>query len=94
MVDDCVVVVLFMFYVFCLIVVVNVLIVNGVMILMLLKFSLKEVFCICCMYELMIFVGVLTMYNYLYLFEEVSVEDVKMFCFCIFGGVLMFVVFL
>ena len=78
-----------MFHVFCLTVAVNAPIVNGATILMLPKFSPKEVFRICRTYEPTIFAGVPTMYNYLYLFEEASAEDVKTLRLCISGGASM-----
>ena len=56
---------------------------------MLPKFSPKEVFRICRTYEPTIFAGVPTMYNYLYLFEEASAEDVKTLRLCISGGASM-----
>ena len=85
--DDRVVAALPMFHVFCLTVAVNAP-VNGATILMLPKFSLK-VFRICRTYEPTIFAGVPTMYNYLYLFEEASAEDVKTLRLCISGGASM-----
>ncbi|ENJ6135183.1 fatty acid--CoA ligase family protein [Bacillus cereus] len=87
--DDRVVAALPMFHVFCLTVAVNAPIVNGATILMLPKFSPKEVFRICRTYEPTIFAGVPTMYNYLYLFEEASAEDVKTLRLCISGGASM-----
>ncbi|MEI4831519.1 fatty acid--CoA ligase family protein [Bacillus sp. FJAT-53711] len=78
-----------MFHVFCLTVAVNAPIVNGATILMLPKFSPKEVFRICRTYEATIFAGVPTMYNYLYLYEGASAEDVHTLRFCISGGASM-----
>ncbi|MDM5187415.1 fatty acid--CoA ligase family protein [Bacillus sp. DX4.1] len=87
--EDRIVAALPMFHVFCLTVAVNAPIVNGATILMLPKFSPKEVFRICRTYEPTIFAGVPTMYNYLYLYEDASAEDVHTLRLCISGGASM-----
>lgn len=87
--NDRVIAALPMFHVFCLTVAVNAPIVNGATILMIPKFSPKEIFRICRTYEPTIFAGVPTMYNYLYLYEEASAEDVQNLRLCISGGASM-----
>ncbi|MDM5153770.1 fatty acid--CoA ligase family protein [Bacillus sp. DX1.1] len=87
--EDRIVAALPMFHVFCLTVAVNAPIVNGATILMLPKFSPKEVFRICRTYEPTIFAGVPTMYNYLYLYEDAGAEDVHTLRLCISGGASM-----
>lgn len=63
---DKIVVVLLMFYVFCLIVCMNVFLMSGVCVLIELQFSLVFVFKLIKCWQVIIFVGVLMMYNYLY----------------------------
>ncbi|MGR5986100.1 fatty acid--CoA ligase family protein [Bacillus cytotoxicus] len=87
--DDRVVAALPMFHVFCLTVAIHAPIINGAIILMLPKFSPKEVFRICRTYKPTIFAGVPTMYNYLYLYEGASAEDMHSLRLCISGGASM-----
>ncbi|MFX3625201.1 MAG: fatty acid--CoA ligase family protein [Ectobacillus sp.] len=84
--NDKVIAALPMFHVFCLTVALNAAIVNGAAILIVPKFSPKEVFRITRTYKATVFAGVPTMYNFLYQYPEGQVEDLKTLRLCISGG--------
>jgi long-chain acyl-CoA synthetase len=84
--NDKIVATLPMFHVFCLTVSLNASIVNGATVLILPKFSPKEVFRVVSAYGATVFVGVPTMYNFLYQYPEGKTEDLQTLRLCISGG--------
>lgn len=78
-----------MFHVFCLSVAVNAPLISGATLLILPKFSPKEVFRVAKKYEATIFAGVPTMYNYLYQYEAGTPKDFATLRLCISGGASM-----
>lgn len=75
-----------MFHVFCLTVVVNASIVSGGTILIMPKFSPKEVFRVASKYDATVFAGVPTMYNFLYQTRNGHTADFHNMRLCISGG--------
>ncbi|WP_312472442.1 fatty acid--CoA ligase family protein [Neobacillus sp.] len=84
--DDRVVTALPMFHVFCLTVSLNAPLVSGATMLIVPKFSPKEIFALIKEYEATVFAGVPTMYNFLYQFPEGNPDDLKSLRLCISGG--------
>lgn len=84
--DDRVIAALPMFHVFCLTVSLNAPLMNGGTVLIMPKFSPKEVFHIAREHRATIFAGVPTMYNYLLQSGMGTKEDFKDIRFCISGG--------
>ncbi|GHH98534.1 fatty acid--CoA ligase family protein [Neobacillus kokaensis] len=87
--DDRVITALPMFHVFCLTVALNAPLLSGATILIVPKFSPKEIFRLAKQYEATVFAGVPTMYNFLFQYPEVNTEDLKHFRLCISGGASM-----
>ncbi|WP_018662380.1 fatty acid--CoA ligase family protein [Heyndrickxia acidiproducens] len=75
-----------MFHVFCLSVAVNAPLISGATMLIVPKFSPREVFRIAKKYEATVFAGVPTMYNYLYQFPDGDPKDFASLRLCISGG--------
>ncbi|OMP67119.1 fatty acid--CoA ligase family protein [Domibacillus epiphyticus] len=86
---DTVVTVLPMFHVFCLTVVLNAPIVKGATMVILPKFSPKEVFDAVKEHKATIFAGVPTMYNFLYQFESGDPTEFSSIRLCVSGGASM-----
>ncbi|NRD78376.1 fatty acid--CoA ligase family protein [Bacillus sp. BRMEA1] len=84
--DDRVITTLPMFHVFCLTVALNAPLLSGATLLIVPKFSPKEIFRLAKEYKATLFAGVPTMYNFLYLYPEGNPEDLKSFRLCISGG--------
>ena len=84
--DDRVITVLPMFHVFCLTVSMNAPLLNGGTLIVLPKFSPAEVFRVAEKYEVTLFAGVPTMFNYLLQYPEANVDSFKTLRFCISGG--------
>ncbi|WP_286231223.1 fatty acid--CoA ligase family protein [Neobacillus mesonae] len=84
--DDRVITALPMFHVFCLTVALNAPLLSGAAILIVPKFSPKEIFRLAKQYEATVFAGVPTMYNFLYQYSDGNTEDFKSFRLCISGG--------
>ncbi|WHY78918.1 fatty acid--CoA ligase family protein [Neobacillus sp. WH10] len=84
--DDKVVTVLPMFHVFCLTVALNAPLLSGATLLIVPKFSPKEIFALIKGYEATVFAGVPTMYNFLYQFPDGHPDDLKSLRLCISGG--------
>ncbi|MBL4952341.1 fatty acid--CoA ligase family protein [Neobacillus sp. OS1-32] len=84
--DDRVITTLPMFHVFCLTVALNAPLLSGATILIVPKFSPREIFRITKKYEATVFAGVPTMYNFLYQYPDGNAEDLKTFRLCISGG--------
>ncbi|RFU62132.1 fatty acid--CoA ligase family protein [Peribacillus glennii] len=84
--DDRVITALPMFHVFCLTVVLNAPLMNGGTLLIVPKFSPKEVFRLVEKYEATVFAGVPTMYNFLYQYPDGNPEDLKSLRLSISGG--------
>ncbi|OLN23817.1 long-chain fatty acid--CoA ligase [Domibacillus antri] len=87
--QDTVVTVLPMFHVFCLTVALNAPIVRGATMIILPRFSPKEVFDAVNAQKATIFAGVPTMYNFLYQFEQGDPSDFSSIRLCISGGASM-----
>lgn len=87
--DDRVIAALPMFHVFCLTVALNAPLMNGGTVIIMPKFSPREVFRMAREYEVTIFSGVPTMYNYLLQSGLGSKDDFKQIRFCISGGASM-----
>lgn len=84
--DDRVITVLPMFHVFCLTVCLNAPLLNGGTLYIIPQFSPKEVFHVARKYEITLFAGVPTMFNYLLQYPEGNAEDFQSLRFCISGG--------
>lgn len=84
--QDRVITTLPMFHVFCLTVVLNAPLLRGATLLIIPRFSPKEIFEIAKEYEATVFAGVPTMYNFLYQYPEGNPEDLKTLRLCISGG--------
>lgn len=84
--DDRIIAALPMFHVFCLTVSLNAPLMNGGSILIMPKFSPREVFRLAVEYRATIFAGVPTMYNYLLQSAEGNEDDLKGIRLCISGG--------
>ncbi|RFU63553.1 fatty acid--CoA ligase family protein [Peribacillus saganii] len=87
--NDRVITALPMFHVFCLTVALNAPLMSGGTLVIVPRFSPKEVFRIASEYEITLFAGVPTMYNFLYQYEEGTAEDLKSLRLCISGGASM-----
>ena len=83
---DKVMTVLPMFHVFSLTVVVNAPLISGSTIIIVPKFSPKEIFRLAKKYEVTVFAGVPTMYNFLYQYPDGDPNDFSTFRLCISGG--------
>ncbi|MBM7694024.1 long-chain acyl-CoA synthetase [Peribacillus deserti] len=84
--SDYVITALPMFHVFCLTVVLNAPLMTGATLLIMPKFSPKEVFHFAKEYSATVFAGVPTMYNFLYQYPDGTAEDLKSLRLCISGG--------
>lgn len=84
--QDRVITALPMFHVFCLTVSLNAPLLSGATILIVPKFSPKEIFLLGKKYAPTVFSGVPTMYNFLYQYPEGNPEDMKSLRLCISGG--------
>lgn len=84
--QDRVITTLPMFHVFCLTVALNAPLLSGATLLIVPRFSPKEIFEITKAYEATVFAGVPTMYNFLYQYPEGNPEDLKSLRLCISGG--------
>jgi long-chain acyl-CoA synthetase len=84
--EDRVVTVLPMFHVFCLTVVLNAPLLSGATLLIVPKFSPKEVFSVIKKHTATVFAGVPTMYNYLYQYPDGDPNDLESLRLCISGG--------
>jgi long-chain acyl-CoA synthetase len=84
--QDRVVTTLPMFHVFCLTVALNAPLLRGATLLIVPRFSPKEIFELAKEYEPTVFAGVPTMYNFLYQYTEGNPEDLKTLRLCISGG--------
>ncbi|MFS0865409.1 fatty acid--CoA ligase family protein [Fredinandcohnia sp. 179-A 10B2 NHS] len=87
--QDKVITTLPMFHVFCLSVALNAPLMNGGTLLIVPKFSPKEIFHIAKTHEATVFAGVPTMYNFLLQYPEGNPEDLKSLRLCISGGAAM-----
>ncbi|PEL09743.1 fatty acid--CoA ligase family protein [Bacillus sp. AFS017336] len=74
------------FHVFCLTVALNAPLMYGATVILVPKFSPKEIFDIIRSYKATVFAGVPTMYNFLYQFPEGNTEDFESIRLCISGG--------
>lgn len=74
------------FHVFCLTVALNAPLMYGATVILVPKFSPKEIFDIIRTYKATVFAGVPTMYNFLYQFPEGKTEDFESIRLCISGG--------
>ncbi|WP_042356532.1 fatty acid--CoA ligase family protein [Bacillus rubiinfantis] len=84
--DDRVITTLPMFHVFCLTVALNAPLLSGATILIVPKFSPKEIFRLAKQYEATVFAGVPTMYNFLYQYPDGNPTDLNSLRLCISGG--------
>lgn len=84
--DDKVITTLPMFHVFSLSVVVNAPLISGATIIVVPKFSPKEIFRLVKKYDATIFAGVPTMFNFLYQYPEGKPDDLKSLRLAISGG--------
>ncbi|MED1202454.1 fatty acid--CoA ligase family protein [Heyndrickxia acidicola] len=87
--QDRVITTLPMFHVFSLTVVVNAPIISGATMLIIPRFSPKEIFRVSKKYQATVFAGVPTMYNFLYQYPEGDPKDFSTFRLCISGGASM-----
>lgn len=84
--DDMVITTLPMFHVFSLSVVVNAPLISGSTIIIVPKFSPKDIFRLIKKYQATVFAGVPTMYNFLYQYPEGNPSDFSSLRLCISGG--------
>lgn len=84
--EDRVITALPMFHVFCLTVALNAPLMSGATVLIVPKFSPKEVFALAKNYEATVFAGVPTMYNFLFQYPDGDPKDLQSFRLCISGG--------
>jgi long-chain acyl-CoA synthetase len=84
--EDRVITALPMFHVFCLTVVLNAPLMTGATLLIVPRFSPKDIFALSKEYEPTVFAGVPTMYNFLYQYPEGNPEDLSSLRLCISGG--------
>lgn len=84
--DDHVVTTLPMFHVFCMTVALNAPLMSGGTLLIVPKFSPKEVFRLIKKYEATVFAGVPTMFNFLYQYPDVDPKELSSLRLCISGG--------
>ncbi|MBB6454705.1 long-chain acyl-CoA synthetase [Salirhabdus euzebyi] len=87
--EDKVLAALPMFHVFCLTVALNAPLMNGGTVLIMPKFSPDTVFKVMKQYELTVFAGVPTMYNYLLQYPNGNAADLESIRLCISGGAAM-----
>ncbi|MDQ0198125.1 fatty acid--CoA ligase family protein [Neobacillus ginsengisoli] len=87
--QDRVITALPMFHVFCLTVALNAPLMNGATMLIVPKFSPKEIFGLGIEYKPTVFAGVPTMYNFLFQYPEGKPEDLQTLRLCISGGASM-----
>ncbi|WP_449539363.1 fatty acid--CoA ligase family protein [Ferdinandcohnia sp. Marseille-Q9671] len=87
--QDKVITTLPMFHVFCLTVALNAPLMNGGTLLIVPKFSPKDIFHIARTYEATVFAGVPTMYNFLLQYPEGKPEELSTLRLCISGGAAM-----
>jgi long-chain acyl-CoA synthetase len=87
--EDKVIAALPMFHVFCLTVSLNAPILRGATVIIMPKFSPKEVFRVTNKYKATVFAGVPTMYNFLFQYPEGNAEDLQSLRLCISGGASM-----
>ncbi|MGJ7919444.1 fatty acid--CoA ligase family protein [Neobacillus sp. LXY-4] len=87
--DDCVITALPMFHVFCLTVALNAPLMKGGTLLIVPKFSPKEIFSLAKQYKPTVFAGVPTMYNFLYQYPDSDPADLHSLRLCISGGASM-----
>lgn len=87
--EDRVITTLPMFHVFSLTVVLNAPLISGSTMIIVPKFSPKEIFRLVEKYKVTIFAGVPTMYNFLYQYPEADPEDFTSLKLCISGGASM-----
>jgi long-chain acyl-CoA synthetase len=85
-IEDRVITALPMFHVFCLTVVLNAPLLSGATLLIVPRFSPKEIFLIAKEYDATLFAGVPTMYNFLYQYPDGNPEDLQTLRLCISGG--------
>lgn len=78
-----------MFHVFCLTVALNAPLLNGATLIIVPKFSPKEIFDIGKSLQPTVFAGVPTMYNFLYQYPDGDPEDLKTLRLCVSGGASM-----
>lgn len=78
-----------MFHVFCLTVALNAPLISGATILIVPKFSPKEIFRIAKVYSPTVFAGVPTMYNFLFQYQDGDPTDFQSLRLCISGGASM-----
>jgi long-chain acyl-CoA synthetase len=88
-IEDRVITALPMFHVFCLTVALNAPLLSGATVLIVPKFSPREIFKLAKDYHATVFAGVPTMYNFLYQFPEGNPEDLQTLRLCISGGASM-----
>jgi long-chain acyl-CoA synthetase len=84
--EDRVITTLPMFHVFCLTVVLNAPLLSGATLLIVPRFSPKEIFELAKEYKATVFAGVPTMYNFLYQLPDANPEDLSTLRLCISGG--------
>jgi long-chain acyl-CoA synthetase len=84
--DDRVITALPMFHAFCLTVALNAPLLSGATMLIVPKFSPKEIFRLAKEYSATVFAGVPTMYNFLFQYPDGNPEDLQSFRLCISGG--------
>jgi long-chain acyl-CoA synthetase len=84
--DDRVITTLPMFHVFCLTVALNAPLMSGGTLLIVPRFSPKDIFHLAKTYKATVFAGVPTMYNFLYQYPEGNPEDLQSLRLCISGG--------
>jgi long-chain acyl-CoA synthetase len=84
--EDRVITTLPMFHVFCLTVALNAPLLSGATLLIVPRFSPKEIFELAKEYKATVFAGVPTMYNFLYQLPDVNPEDLSTLRLCISGG--------
>ncbi|WP_064092171.1 fatty acid--CoA ligase family protein [Rossellomorea aquimaris] len=84
--EDRVITALPMFHVFCLTVVLNAPLMTGATLLIVPRFSPKEIFELSKHYQPTVFAGVPTMYNFLFQYPEGNPEDLSTLRLCISGG--------
>ncbi|RWR14573.1 fatty acid--CoA ligase family protein [Siminovitchia fortis] len=87
--EDTVITTLPMFHVFSLTVVLNAPLISGSTLIILPKFSPKEIFRVAKNFKATIFAGVPTMYNFLYQYPESNPDDFSSIRLCISGGASM-----
>ena len=84
--DDRVITTLPMFHVFCLTVALNAPLMSGASLIIVPKFSPKEIFALAKTYQATVFSGVPTMYSFLFQYPDADPEDLKSLRLCISGG--------